>query len=178
MEAIRRVLLVLLGLLVMGTGIFLLAAIYMPFGGYGSGLIELYGRNALLYAGGALTVAGLIPILIGFSSPPRPKPETLLQVGEFGEVRITLSALENMVLRVVQQVRGIRDSSRSVAHTPHGLVVYLTVKVLPDQNLPDLSAELQRKVKEYLEDITGIIVNEVKVKIENIILDQAPIKVK
>ncbi len=178
MEAIRRVLLVLLGLLVLGTGIFLLGAIYMPLGGYGSGLLGLYGRNALLYAGGALTVAGLIPILIGFSSPPRPKPDTLLHVGEFGEVSITLSALENMVLRVLQQVRGIRDSSRSVARTPQGLVVYLVVRVLPDQNLPELAGELQRQVKEYLEEITGIIVSEVKVKVENIILDQVPVKVK
>lgn len=101
-----------------------------------------------------------------------------MRVGEFGEVYITLSALENMVLRVVQRTRGIRDSSRSVIHTPQGLVVYLRVKVLPDQNLPDLTGELQNSVKTYLEESTGMFVNEVRVSVESIILDQVPVKVK
>ena len=101
-----------------------------------------------------------------------------MQAGEFGEVNITLAALENMVLRVVQQMRQVRDSSRRVEYTPHGLVVYLKVKVLPDQKLPGLTAELQNNVKNYLEEIAGIAVSEVKVKVENIILDQVPVKVK
>jgi hypothetical protein len=178
MKAIRRVFLVILGLLMMGTGIFFLLATFLPLGGYGTGILDLYGQTVLLYAGGALAVAGLIPLLLGFSPPHQKRPEALLQTGEFGEVRITLNALENMVLRVVQQMRGIRDSSRRVVYTPHGLVVYLQVKVLPDQKLPDLTGELQSNVKNYLEEITGIIVSEVKVNVENIILDQVPVKVK
>ena len=65
-----------------------------------------------------------------------------------------------------------------MTYTPQGLVVYLHVKVLPDQKLPDLTSELQNNVKNYLEETTGIIVNEVIVSVENIILDQVPVKVK
>lgn len=168
----------ILGLLMVGTGILLLLAISLPLGGYGAQILSLYGKTALLYAGGAMAVAGLIPLLLGFSPAQERRPEALLQRGECGEVHITLLALENMVLRVVQQIRGIRDSSRRVSCTPNGLVVYLRVKVLPDRKLPDLAAELQEKIKSYLEEITGIAVSEVKVKIENIILDQVPVKVK
>ncbi len=178
MKAMTRLLLILLGLLMIGTGIFLLLATIMPLGGYGAQILKLYGRTVLLYAGGALVPAGLIPLLLGFSRPQRKKPETLLRVGEFGEVYITLSALENMVLRVVQRTRGVRDSSRSVIYTPQGLMVYLRVKVLPDQNLPDLTGELQSSVKTYLEESTGMFVSEVRVSVESIILDQAPVKVK
>ncbi len=178
MKAITRVFLVLLGLLMIGTGIFLLLATFLPLGGYGTHILKLYGQTVLLYAGGALALAGLIPLLLGSSRPQQKKPEALLRVGEFGEVYITLNALENMVLRVVQRMRGIRDSSRSVAYTPHGLVVYLKVKVLPDQNLPELTGELQNNVKNYLEESTGMFVNEVRVSVENIILDQVPVKVK
>lgn len=179
MKAITRVILVLLGLLMMGTGLFLLLSTFAPLGGYGAHILELYGQTVLLYAGGALALAGLILLLLGFSRPQQQqKPEALLRVGEFGDVYITLSALENMVLRVVQRMRGIRDSSRSVTHSPEGLVVYLKVKVVPDQNLPDLTEELQSSVKKYLEESTGMFVSTVRVSVENIILDQVPVKVK
>ncbi len=177
MKAIRRLLLVILGLLMIGTGIFLLLASFYPLGRYGIYILGLYGQTVPLYAGGALSLIGLIPFILGVS-PSKKKPEAVLQTGALGEVRITLHALENMVLRVVQQMRGIRDSSRRVIYTPQGLVVYLHVKVLPDQKLPDLTGELQNNVKNYLEEITGIIVSEVKVNVENIILDKVPVKVK
>ena len=178
MQTMRRIVLAILGLMMTGTGIFLLLATFLPLGGYGAGILTLYGSTVLLYAGGALTAAGIIPLLLGFSAPRQKRPEAPLQKGEFGDVGVTLHALENMVLRVVQQVRGIRESSRNVSYTEKGLVVRLQVKVLPDQKLPELTGELQGKVKQYLEEITGLVVSEVNVKVENIILDQVPVKVK
>lgn len=177
MKSIRRALLIILGVLVTGTGIFLLLATTHPIGRAGYYLMHNYGQTFLFSVGGALAVIGLIPLLFGIF-PPKKQPGTVLQTGELGEVRITLNALENMVLRVVQQTKGIRGSSRRVVSTPHGLVVYLQVKVAADQNLPDLTGELQREIKDYLEQITGIVVSEVKVNVENIILDQVPLKVK
>lgn len=69
MKAMTRLVLILLGLLMIGTGIFLLLATVMPLGGYGAHILKLYGRTVLLYAGGALVPAGLIPLLLGFSRP-------------------------------------------------------------------------------------------------------------
>ncbi|HOA35308.1 MAG TPA: alkaline shock response membrane anchor protein AmaP [Bacillota bacterium] len=177
MKAVRRLLLVILGLLMIGTGFFLLLEIFYPLGRLSAIFPGFYRQDVVFYAGGALLLLGFIPLVLGVS-PSKKKPETVLQTGALGEVRISLLALENMVLRVVQQMRGIRDSSRRVTYTPQGLVVYLHVKVLPDQKLPDLTSELQNNVKNYLEETTGIIVNEVIVSVENIILDQVPVKVK
>jgi len=177
MTAIRRLLLVVLGLLMIGTGFFLMLETIYPHGRLGLHLPAFHEQPAFLYTGGALLLLGFIPLLLG-TSPSKKKPEAVLLTGPLGEVRISLLALENLVLRVVQQMREIRDSSRRVLYTPQGLVVYLHVRVLPDHKLPDLTAELQNSVKNYLEDITGIIVKEVKVSVENIILDQVPVKVK
>jgi len=47
---------------------------------------------------------------------------------------------------------------------------------MPDLELPALVSELQEKIKNYIEKITGIVVFEVKVKIENIIVDQVALK--
>lgn len=177
MKAISRFFLVILGLLVTGTGVFLLLVTVHPFGHLGYYLMRHYEQTVLLCVGGALALLGLIPLIIGLS-PPKKRPGTVLQSGDLGEVRITLSALENMVLRVVQQNRWIRESSRRVLATPQGLVVDLKIKVVADENLPVLTGELQKNIKEYLEGITGIIVSEVKIGVQSVVLDQVPLKVK
>ncbi len=177
MKSFLRAFLVIVFLLITGTGIFLMLAPTHPIGEIGYYLMHNYGETFLLAVGGALALIGLVSLLISLF-PAKKQPGTVLQNGEFGEVRITLSALENMVLRVVQQVRGVRGSSRRVDATPQGLVVYLQLKVAADQNLPDLTGELQRKIKEYLEESTGIIVSEVRINVQSVVLDQVPLKVK
>lgn len=131
---------------------------------------------ALLAAG--LLLLGVLFLLLGLRSPRAKTQESVLQVNELGEIRITIIAMENMVLRVVQQNQGVKDVSRRVTHTPQGLVVYIKIRVAPDLRVPDLAGELQARVKNYLEDITGFLVHEIKVTVENIIVDQVPLKVK
>ncbi|HHW74769.1 MAG TPA: Asp23/Gls24 family envelope stress response protein, partial [Firmicutes bacterium] len=67
---------------------------------------------------------------------------------------------------------------RRVLATPQGLTVTLGIRAAADENLPALTEELQKKIKEYLEGVTGIAVAEVRVKVEDIIIDQVPLKVK
>ena len=177
MKFIRRALLAVVGLLLTGTGIFLLLAPFHPIGEIGYNLMRHYDEKILLLAGGALALIGLIPLLLGIFSPGK-RPETVLQRGDLGEVNITLNALENMVLRVVQRTKGVRGSRRRVLATPQGLTVTLGIRAAADENLPALTEELQKKIKEYLEGVTGIAVAEVRVKVEDIIIDQVPLKVK
>lgn len=177
MKPIRRALLIIFGLLLVGTGLFPVLAPVHPIGRAGYYLHYHFDPLFLYALGGAVAIIGLIPLLGGLL-PPRKQPETVLRVGELGEVRISLEALENMVLRVVQQNRGIRGSSRRVHATPHGLVVHLRIKAAADQNLPELTGALQAGIKEYLEEATGIVVSEVRISVENIVLDQVPLKVK
>ena len=105
MKAVRRLLLVILGLLMIGTGFFLLLEIFYPLGRLSAIFPGFYRQDVVFYAGGALLLLGFIPLVLGVS-PSKKKPETVLQTGALGEVRISLLALENMVLRVVQQMRG------------------------------------------------------------------------
>ncbi len=172
--------LVLLGLLQVGTGLFSLAlgfdmvpaAIYL-----GPSLAALAGEPVAAALGGGLLLVGLILLAMGLRFPPTEKaPDNVLQVSEFGEIRIAIVAIENMVLRVVQQTQGLKDNGRRVENSEEGLIIQVRIKVMPDLELPALIGELQEKTKKYIEDITGIMVQEVRVMVENIILDQAPAK--
>jgi hypothetical protein len=173
-----RLLLVLLGLLMVAAGVLCLALGFdlVPEPGLGTSLMVLAGAPVVAAVGGGLILFGVILLALGFRSTKKPAPETVLQTSEHGEVRIAIIAIENMVLRVVQQTQGVKDGGRRVYSSPEGLVVQIKIRVMPDLELPGLITELQEKVKGYLEQVTGIVVHEVKVLVENIILDQVPAK--
>lgn len=177
MKFIRRAFLVILGLLLTGTGFYAVLVTFYPLGSVGRYLVQHLEQIHLLFAGGIVALIGLILLVVGFL-PAKKQPEALVQADELGEVRVTREALENMVLRVVQRTKEVRGSYRSVQATPQGLAVHLEIKVAVDQNLPDLTGALQKEIKEYLEEITGILVSEVRIKVENIILEQVPLKVR
>jgi uncharacterized alkaline shock family protein YloU len=97
--------------------------------------------------------------------------ETLLQQGPLGEVRICFKAVENLVLKAAKGVPGVRDTKTKIVYSEHGLVIFLRAVTYPDQSIPIVTAELQAAVKEHVEHITGSVVSEVKVMIENVVTD-------
>ena len=172
MKTVAKVILIFFGLLFIG-GALLLMAIYLNLiPGLAIVLPAWAAGNVLLAIGSVLLLIALIFLSFGLRSSKK-IGNAVLKGSEYGEVLISITALENMVLRVVQQTQGIKDVSRQVSFTPDGLVVKVRIRVMPDVPLPGLINELQSKTKEYLEEITGIVVHEVKVMVENIIVDQA-----
>lgn len=172
-----RLFLVLLALLAAAAGVLGLALgfdlVQLP--GLGTSLISLDGDPVAAMGGGLLLLA-LFLLILGLKSTRKPEPQSVLQTSLHGEIRIAIVAMENMVLRVVQQTEGIKDGGRRVYQSPEGLVIQLKIRVMPDLELPGLVSGLQEKLKEYLEQVTGLVVHEVKVLVENIILDQVPAK--
>ena len=178
MKAFARFIAVLLGLVFIGGALFLLAINFNLFPGLMIDLPAWVDETVLLAAGSVLLLLALILLALGLRSKRSKESSAVLKGSEFGEVLISINALENMVLRVVQKTQGIKDVSRQVSYTPEGLVVKVIIRVMPDITMPDLIKDLQSKIKEYLEDISGIIVQEVKVVVENIVLDQPSSAVK
>ncbi|MBS3943112.1 MAG: alkaline shock response membrane anchor protein AmaP [Dethiobacter sp.] len=174
-----RLFMILLGLIAAAAGLLGLAIAFelLALPGWGISLSNnLEGSPLALAAGAGLLIAAFLLLVSGLRAGRKPAPDTVLQTSALGEIRIAILAMENMVLRVVQQTQGVRDGGRFVYQSNDGLVVKIKIKVMPDLELPGLVAALQLKVKEYLEQITGFVVHEVKVVVENIILDQAPAK--
>ncbi len=175
MKKVVRAVLVFLGLLFIGAALFLLAVNFRLISGITVSLPGWANETILLAAGAVFLLLALIALSIGLRSSKK-IGNAVIKGSEYGEVLISITALENMVLRVVQQTQGIKDVSRQVNYTTDGLVVRIHIRVMPDVPLPDLTSGLQAKTKEYLEEITGVVVHEVKVHIDNIIVDQASVK--
>ncbi len=173
MKAVARIIAVFVALLFIGGALFLVAVNFDTIPGL-AGMFELpawAGENVVLAVGSGLLLIALILLILGLRPAKEPR-NAVLKDSEYGEVSISITAVENMVLRVVQQIQGIKDVSRKVSVSPDGLIVKITISVMPDVSLPGVIDDLQAKTKEYLEEITGISVQEVKVLVANVNMDQ------
>lgn len=98
----------------------------------------------------------------------RPVKDAIVHETPLGIVRLTLPALENLVIKSAKSVYGIREVKTQIKTQLDSVSIQLKVQVLPDLNIPQITEELQKKVKEYLVKTTGITVDSVKVTVNKI----------
>ncbi|NLZ92590.1 MAG: alkaline shock response membrane anchor protein AmaP [Firmicutes bacterium] len=97
--------------------------------------------------------------------------ETIMQQGLLGEIRISFKAIESLVLKAARTISGVREIKTRIVYAEPGLVIYLRAVTVPDQSIPQLTGELQTAVREYVENVTGCTVAEIKVLVENVATD-------
>jgi len=167
-----RVLLVLLGIFAILSGVFL---IFLTLGVL-SGTAISFAYNLepfvgeLPYTALGFVVLAIGVILLAFSTPRGTRKEggNIVSYTEIGEIRISFKAIENMVLAASRKVKGIRDVNTRIDSTEQGLLIYMRIKTIPDLPIPALVGELQSVVRDYVQEISGSNVAEVKVLVENI----------
>ncbi|MBO8137295.1 MAG: alkaline shock response membrane anchor protein AmaP [Desulfotomaculum sp.] len=112
-------------------------------------------------------------VLVGawlFWASLRPTNEQRAVVQEYslGQVRISLSAIEELVKKAALKVEGVRDVKPKIIPGGSGISINIKATVAPDINIPEASRQMQYQVKEYILEITGISVQNVKIMIESI----------
>ncbi len=174
-----RIILAILGICGLLCGLFL---ILLTLGFFTTELFFFAGRLAgdLSYTllGALLFVVGVILLIFSTQGSKKKESGTIVSFTEIGEIRISFRAIENMVLNASRKVKGIREVNTRLNFTEQGLVIYLRVKVIPDVPIPALVGELQSKVREYVQEISGSSVAEVKVLVENIAQEKIEKKVR
>nr|PZN03127.1 MAG: alkaline shock response membrane anchor protein AmaP [Bacillota bacterium] len=133
-------------------------------------LVYFYGSSATAAIAGIFLLGSIFILISG--ARVRRTPESIINSGEMGNVSISFSALENLVLKAANGVERLKDVKVQLKLRDNSLSINLKVTVASDTNIPELSAELQKVVKDYVESMAGISVQEVAVKVENIAVDQ------
>jgi len=134
---------------------------------------------ALLYTGVnnqiILAAVGLVILIIalrlmfaGSGKKEEHPTSTLVQATDLGATFITLTALDSLVQKHCRANNRIRN----VVSTIHpvregGVTVSVRLALMPDTDIPELSKELQKSLKEYIEKSSGINVREVGILIED-----------
>ncbi|MGI6066539.1 MAG: alkaline shock response membrane anchor protein AmaP [Bacillota bacterium] len=114
----------------------------------------------------AVLVAGFSLLLIGFSR--RPATWTKIVLTDYGQINITIPAVETLVKKAAFQIKGVREVKPLIKITPAGTAVLIRTAMLPGTIIPESAQELQKAIKCFLEDTAGLDVVEVKVLITEV----------
>lgn len=87
---------------------------------------------------------------------------------DIGQVKISDEAIANIVTRVVNQVRGVRDVSPRVVFSPEGINVFVRVSLLPETHIPKTTDEIQNNLASYMSEVAGINIKAVKILVESV----------
>lgn len=170
MKLVDRVLLTIYSFLI---GVFTLLLILTPFStwaynwtGY---LLKSYSANwqnsiiPLLFFGTSIRF-----LFSGIKNKNKGKNQAVIRHTNFGEVNISLQAIEGMAQKSARVIPGLRDIKALAHNIDEGVVIEINALALSDVNIPEASIKVQQNIKEYVEDCTGINVKEIKVKINNL----------
>jgi hypothetical protein len=127
------------------------------------GVAARWGIGAVGVAWTVVSVSLLRSAFRGAGRLPR------VHVTELGDVRVSIGAIENMVMRVAANARGIRDARVRVVTLPGGTVsVAVRAWVVPETNIPQMAEDLQEAIRSYLLSVVGLDVSQVTVTVSDI----------
>jgi uncharacterized alkaline shock family protein YloU len=133
-------------------------------------LFYMFRHNALILAGSGLLLL-LISVKLLFAGRTKKgdaRPASaLMRQTELGGTYIALEAIDSMVQKHCRVIPRVKDVHTTLQSTETGITVGIRLCVLPDTDVVTLSGELQKSLKENIESLTGIQVNEIGVLVES-----------
>lgn len=173
-KVVDKLMLFLYSLIVGVISIFLMS---LGFGWMSSGMLEdlfneFYRLNGVQIGTG---VAGIVLLLLSFRffilSMYRgaSSAQSIDQRTEFGDIRISIETIENLALKSASKQRGVKELRARVRATDAGLEIVLRAVVDGESSIPALTEDIQRAVKDHVEEISGIPVTNVAVFIANVV---------
>ncbi|MGE5418133.1 MAG: alkaline shock response membrane anchor protein AmaP [Acidobacteriota bacterium] len=108
-------------------------------------------------------------LIKSLSATSTSETKILIQDTANGSVVITIPAIKQMIMKAVRHVEGVREVKPEVGSNKSGLVIYLTVMVSPEYKLPELTATIQVKVRDHLEQLGGLTVASVEVTVDDFV---------
>lgn len=96
------------------------------------------------------------------------KESYLVKNTDYGEVKISSHTITGLVENVANKFSGIDDIESKVRIEDGSLFIYVKGSVQPEINIPEISTELQNKIKNNVEKCTGTNINDIQIKIASV----------
>lgn len=133
-------------------------------------LFYMFRENALILAGSGLVLL-LISIKLLFAGKAKKmeiRPASaLMRQTEIGGTFISLEAIDAMAQKHCRSLQRVKDCKTTLQSNETGVTIGIRLCVLPDTDVVSLSSELQKTLKEHIESLTGIQVNEIGILVES-----------
>ena len=90
----------------------------------------------------------------------------VIQQTEYGDMSISMRALENMVQKCVDAHHELKVHYTHISHCHNGVNVEIKITLLSGINIPLAVNALQKQIKQYITSCSGVDVQEVRVMVE------------
>ena len=145
----------------------------LPFG-KAVGVLEPSGNSWMGLGTGALMVLISLLHLVTFA-PRRKKMKTISFDSEGGTVSISVNAVCDFVRKLGDEFESVKNIDPKLRSEKDMVCIDLNLKVRTGTRIPELSAQLQNRVRESVRDGLGIVdVHEIKVNITEIVGNPPP----
>lgn len=106
-------------------------------------------------------ISGFLFICLSFSAAQiitgkLQREKTIAFSNPNGQVTITLSAVEDLIKRLSQQLSEIKDAKADVKATKKGIDIRMRVVLRSETNIPDFTAKLQDLISSRIQEVFGI----------------------
>lgn len=168
-----RIVSAVLGLLValLGVGAILYLVLIAPNGGLDLTAPTGWRRWMVIGVCVLLALLGLRGIAVLFRHKDR---GFVLQRMEYGDMSISMKALENMIRRCVEGHEALKLNNIHISRVREGISVDLRITLMGGTNIPLTVNALQKQIKQYITSCSGIDVREVRVQVETDLAKLAP----
>lgn len=125
----------------------------------------------------AVLAAGLIHLIaVAFRKDARgPKSSVSVQNTDSGAVRVSVQAMDAMVRRAIGDQEGVLGFKSRIVNHDDSITVHVDMSVAMDSHIPNITMTMQRRIKRYIEETSGIAVREVVVLVSEV--REAPLPV-
>jgi hypothetical protein len=110
-----------------------------------------------------LIVVALVLLFLELRPEPRPAARITLKADGNGRVTVPLDSVQKLVDWEAGHVAGVMRARSQVTKDANGLQIMCRISVDPASSVPDLSQELQERVKASVQHDVGLTVTEVSV---------------
>lgn len=150
-----------------GVGLFVFGVGVLPFRldlSFLDQAFALWQRAIMVAAAVALCLVGLRSLSLMFRSSK--EKGFILQHTDYGDLSISMTAMENMVKKCVDTHSELKVSSTRIHHARDGVIINLRIALANGVNIPIAVNALQKQIKQYITSCSGVDVREVRVMVE------------
>lgn len=90
----------------------------------------------------------------------------IIQHSEYGDMSISMNALESMVQKCVASHQELTVNLTRIQHAREGIIVDIRITLLGGVNIPLTVNALQKQIKQYITSCSGVDVYKVRVMVE------------
>lgn len=126
----------------------------------------VYGRWEMALVAAVFFLVSVRLLLAGVRSQRH--KAAIIHHSDLGDIQIALDAIENLMEKTARHTRGVRGVKARVIREEQGLRVIIRATISPESSVPEVSEQIQRRVKEYAHNTVGVELTNVQVMVDAI----------